>query len=85
MNDNILHHVRLRQCLSAVAAMLSGCETRKEACLFLVGLEMEISKLAGGGIDSMCYEQAIADFDGPQSYGLERIGFWPASKENEIE
>lgn len=74
---SILIHVQCRKCLTTVAEMIARCDTKKEAQDFLTCLEIEVSALADGKIESPVYQQAIAGMDGPQSYGLDRIGYWP--------
>lgn len=75
---NILAHVQCRKSLATVAEMLARCDTTREAQDFLTCLEIEVSALADGKIDSPIYQQSLAEMTGPQSYGLERIGYWPS-------
>jgi hypothetical protein len=72
----ILSWTATRGTLRHLAGLLAGLE-RDEASEVLATLAGEIESLQRGDATAEIWRQATADLDGPQSYGLQRIGLWP--------
>ena len=66
-----------RATLTRLAPLLATCE-RDEAAEVFATLIGELEALQRGDTTAEVWRQATAGVDGPESYGLERIGLWPA-------
>jgi hypothetical protein len=69
-----------RATLTRLAPLLATCE-RDEAAEVLATLVGELEALQRGDATAEVWRQATAELDGPESYGLERIGLWPETNE----
>jgi hypothetical protein len=70
----------VRKSLKAVAECLSDLDSA-DADRYLDTLIDELKMLRQRDVSSMAWGQVTATIqDGPLSYGLERIDFWPESK-----
>jgi len=69
-----------RGVLVHLAPVLAGLE-HDESRDALTTIIAELSALRDGDTTADVWEQAVSGLDGPQSYGLERIGLWPGTKD----
>ena len=69
-----------RATLTRLAPLLATCEL-DEAAEVLATLISELEALQHGDSTAEVWQQATADMDGPEAYGLERIGLWPDSSD----
>ena len=76
----ILAFAATRGVLSRLARTLAGLE-KDEAAEVLATLVGELESLQQGDATAEIWQQATSDLDGPQSYGLQRIGLWPGGNE----
>lgn len=65
-----------RGTLGRLAGILCQLE-KDEAAEVLATLVAELECLQHGDATAEVWRQATADLDGPQVYGLQRIGLWP--------
>ena len=72
----ILAFAAVRGCLRQLSRALVGLE-KDEAAEVLATLAGEVEALQRGDASAEVWRQVTADMDGPQSYGLDRIGLWP--------
>lgn len=79
LKRDTLRLVVTRKSLMTVAECLSALES-DEADAFLDTLLEELRMLRQRDVSSLAWGQATSNMNGPQSYGLERIGLWPESK-----
>jgi hypothetical protein len=79
LKRDTLRLVVTRKSLGTVAECLSTLES-DQADVFLDTLLEELRMLRQRDVSSLAWGQATSNMNGPQSYGLERIGLWPESK-----
>ena len=76
LKNDILCLAVTRKSMRTVAACLSDLDAA-EARRFLPTLMEELQMLIDGDTSSMVWRQVTSTLDGPQGYGIERIGLLP--------